>query len=138
MSSLPIEECPICWRSYSATLIPVTIVCGHSYCSDCSENLKKCTVCRRRLSHGYERATNYSLLSLVERLGTAARKETKDQQVQTDCAPKSFRRRNTQETQSQANIVPGDRQARSRSKQIVIKFNERDADLFRRMELKFK
>jgi len=56
----------------------LTLVCGHSFCADCSDNLKKCPLCRRRLSAGYPRVTNYSLLSLVDRMQTENKREQKD------------------------------------------------------------
>ena len=88
MNQLAAEECPVCWRSYSSSLVPVTIVCGHTFCPDCSSNLRKCHLCRRRLQSGYTPVTNYSLLSLVNRLEDA-KKETKDQEAQTEYIPKA-------------------------------------------------
>jgi hypothetical protein len=84
MNQVAAEECPICWRSYSSTLVPVTIVCGHTFCPQCSTDLRKCPLCRRRLQNGYTAVTNYSLLSLVNRMEQAGKKETKDQEVQTE------------------------------------------------------
>ena len=138
MNELSMEECPICWRSFSSTLVPVTIVCGHSFCSDCSENLKKCPMCRRRLSTGYQRVTNYSLLSLVERLGNTVRRETKDQEVQTDFLPTKLKKRNPQVSQVDENGVMIGNPTRVKSKQIVIKFNKEESGLFKGLEVKFK
>lgn len=78
-----VEECPVCWRSFGPEIIPTSLVCGHSMCVDCAETLKKCPLCRRRLSSNATRAPNYTLLSLIDRLGESKR-EMKDQQVQTD------------------------------------------------------
>ena len=132
------EECPICWRSFSSTLVPVTIVCGHSFCSDCSANLKKCPMCRRRLSTGYQRVTNYSLLSLVERLGNTVRKETKDQEVQTEFVPNKPRKRNPLPSQIEGNELLTSNSTRTKSKQIVIKFSKDNSGQFRGLEVKFK
>ncbi len=84
MNQVEVEECPVCWRAFSTELVPITIVCGHSFCQECSADLKKCPLCRRRLQIGYNRATNYSLLSLVNRIEQVGKKETKDQEVQTE------------------------------------------------------
>ena len=138
MNEVPMEECPICWRSFSSTLVPVTIVCGHSFCNDCSENLKKCPMCRRRLSTGYQRVTNYSLLSLVERLGNTVRKETKDQEVQTDIVQYRSRKKTIQSSQAEINGLMIDNPPRTKSKQIVIKFIKEDSGQFRGLEVKFK
>ena len=138
MNELPMEECPICWRSFSSTLVPVTIICGHSFCSDCSENLKKCPMCRRRLSTGYQRVTKYSLLSLVERLGNTVRKETKDQEIQTDNIINRQRKRNIQSSQVDENEIITSNPTRTKSKQIVIKFSKEDSGMFRGLEVKFK
>ena len=83
MSLHPNEDCPVCWRSFSTHLIPFTIPCGHSYCSDCSVGLTQCPLCRKRLVHGYARVRNFSLLSLLERINTH-KIESRDQQVQTE------------------------------------------------------
>ena len=95
MNQLLVEECSICWRSFSATLIPVSLICGHSLCQDCSLDLRKCPLCRRKLHTGYSRSTNYSLLSLVNRLEQAGPKEKKDQQVQTEKIYRPQRPRHT-------------------------------------------
>ena len=89
------EECPVCWRAFSVDNVPTTIVCGHCFCPDCSQNLKRCPICRKKLIAGYQRTTNYSLLSLISRLDRAGQRETKSQQIQTDyvLAPSTFRQR---------------------------------------------
>ena len=127
MSDAAVEDCPICWRSFSVSLVPVTIVCGHSFCSDCSDNLKKCPMCRRRLSAGYQRVTNYSLLSLVGRLEQNSRKETRDQQVQTEKLV-----RNPCRTQTIGSEGSG------KARPLIIKLNKMDTGLFKCLELKFK
>ena len=82
MNDCSVEECPVCWRSYSSTVVPMTISCGHSFCQECSENLKRCALCRRSVKAS-SRATNYSLLSLVSKL-EQDKKEMVDKQVETD------------------------------------------------------
>lgn len=81
MNECSIEECPVCWRSYSSIVIPMTMSCGHSFCEDCSDSLKKCALCRRSVKAS-SRSTNYSLLSLVTKL-ERDKKETADKQVET-------------------------------------------------------
>ena len=93
MSEVTVEECPICWRSFSITLVPVAIVCGHSFCHDCSNDLRKCPLCRKKLSSNYTRVTNYSLLSLVSRMESVGKKETRDQEIQTEQPKRNYVRR---------------------------------------------
>ena len=83
MNQIPEEECPICWRSFSSLLTPMTLVCGHSLCEECSEDLKKCPLCRRKIT-AQNRSTNYSMVSLLEKLDRVERKEFKDQTMQTE------------------------------------------------------
>ena len=84
MNDCSVEECPVCWRSYSSAVVPVTVSCGHSFCQECCENLKRCALCRRSVKAS-SRATNYSLLSLVSRL-EQDKKEMVDKQVETEGA----------------------------------------------------
>ena len=92
------ESCPVCWRSYSYEVVPISIVCGHSFCQDCSNNLKKCPLCRHRISSSAPRVTNYSLLSLVNRLDQSEVKEMKDQGVQTEKQPRLSKPKNLPNT----------------------------------------
>lgn len=82
MNQCSIEECPVCWRSYSSTVIPITISCGHSFCEECSVNLKRCALCRRS-AKASTRATNYWLMSLVSKL-EQEKKDMVDKQIETD------------------------------------------------------
>ena len=95
-------------------------------------------MCRRRLSTGYQRVTNYSLLSLVERLGNTVRKETKDQEVQTEFVPNRPRKRNPLPSQIEGNELLTSNSTRAKSKQIVIKFSKDNSGQFRGLEVKFK
>ena len=83
MAERPKEDCAVCWRSFSQSMPPYSIPCGHSYCHDCSTNLSRCPLCRKRLIHGYPRVKNFSLLSLIDRMAMA-KTELRDQQVQTE------------------------------------------------------
>lgn len=121
------EGCSVCWRSFSTQLIPLTLICGHSFCGDCSENLKKCPLCRRRLSVGYQRVTNYSLLSLVDRIGQENMKEKKDFEMQTDNVV-TVRRRVRED---QSSNLP-------KKKPLVVKVGQIGQGLFKSLELKFK
>ena len=78
------EDCPICYRDYSSIVLPVTTTCGHSLCKDCSTNLTRCPICRTRIPLRTRPVTNFSLLSLVDRLKTEPRKMTEDKEVQTE------------------------------------------------------
>ena len=121
------EGCPVCWRAFSSQLAPLTLVCGHSFCADCSDNLKKCPLCRRRLSAGYPRVTNYSLLSLVDRMQTENKREQRDQEVQTD-SQAAVRRR----------VREGDSASLQKQKPMVIKLGQLGQGMFKSLELKFK
>ena len=94
MNQVVAEECPICWRAFASTVVPVAIICGHSFCVECSKELRKCPICRRKLQNGYTSATNYSLLSLVNRMETMEKKDTKDQEVQTEKIKRQITPRN--------------------------------------------
>lgn len=83
MNESTIEECPVCWRSYSSSVVPVSITCGHSFCEECSDGLRNCPLCRVTLKKGYSRTKNYSLLSLVNKI-EQDKKEMKEQESQTD------------------------------------------------------
>lgn len=58
------------------------MVCGHSFCEECSTNLRRCALCRRSLKSS-SRVTNYSLLSLVSKLEQEKR-EMVDKQIETE------------------------------------------------------
>jgi len=90
MAQLEKEGCPVCWREYGLETIPTSIACGHSFCSDCLPSLRACPLCRKRITAGTQRTTNYSLLSLANRVNAVHHVETKDQEVQA--TPASRRR----------------------------------------------
>lgn len=83
MNGNSFEECPVCWRSFSSSIVPVAIICGHSYCEECSERLRSCPLCRIPLKKGYSKSTNFSLLSLVSKLEND-KKDMMNKEVQTD------------------------------------------------------
>jgi hypothetical protein len=84
MNELELEKCPICWRGFSSDqVIPICLPCGHSFCRDCSMSIRSCSLCRQRFSSTIQRKTNYSLLSLLDKVNKPDI-ETKDQQIQTD------------------------------------------------------
>lgn len=78
------EDCPVCWRTYSSDLLPVALICGHSLCQECSAALNKCPLCRKRLQTNVPRPTNYSLLSLLNKMNDTVRVETRDVEIQTE------------------------------------------------------
>ena len=102
MNQIPEEECPICWRSFSNNVSPMTLICGHSLCEDCSADLRNCPLCRRKLQSG-TRATNYSLVSLIDKLEAVEKKEFKDQEVQTEKQKRSYSARQSQSYRSEGN-----------------------------------
>ena len=78
------ESCPVCWRDFSSTLKPFSLICGHSYCYECLILLKKCPLCRTRVVQSTSRPTNYALLSLIEKADNIRPADTRDQYIQTD------------------------------------------------------
>ena len=86
MNQLPEEECPICMRSFSMSITPMTFPCGHSLCEECSEDMRKCPLCRKKFT-AQARSTNYSMVSLLEKIERLDKKEFKDQEVQTEKIP---------------------------------------------------
>ena len=92
MIQVDLETCPICWRTYQTeAVVPVCFPCGHSCCRDCSMEVRACSICRQRFSSSFQRRTNYSLLSMIDKL----EKNTRDHAAQ---------RTMTQETQTQTDI----------------------------------
>jgi hypothetical protein len=97
MSFVEKEGCPVCWREYGLDTVPTSVGCGHSFCADCVGQLRACPLCRKRITSTSQRTTNYSLLSLANRVNAMSHVETRDQEVQ---ATPSSRRRNNTVTQS--------------------------------------
>ena len=62
------ENCSVCFRSFSSTVVPLVTPCGHSFCAACSSMVRSCPLCRHRLSATAQCPTNVSLLSLIEKL----------------------------------------------------------------------
>ena len=94
MNQLEVESCPICWRTYQNELvIPVCFPCGHSCCRDCSLEVRSCSICRQRFSTSFQRRTNYSLLSMIEKVDQTIqeqrtnRPQTQEMQTQTETVP---------------------------------------------------
>ena len=78
------ESCSVCWRDFCQALKPFTLLCGHSYCSDCSQGLRHCPLCRKRVPTNMPKITNYSLLSLIEKNEQIKAPEQISMAVQTD------------------------------------------------------
>jgi hypothetical protein len=78
-----LEECSVCYRSYSSTVVPISLVCGHSFCAECSTGLRKCPLCRQTLNPRRTKPTNFTLLSLVSKLEND-KKEMVDKEIQTE------------------------------------------------------
>jgi len=95
-------------------------------------------MCRRRLLTGYQRVTNYSLLSQVHRLEQITKKETRDQEVQTDINVRKPRKK--KETIIQNSMIDNEigLPPVAKSKQMIIKFNKMEGGMFKSMEFKFK
>ena len=78
------ESCSVCWRDFGQALKPFTLLCGHSYCSDCSQGLRHCPLCRKRVPSNMPKITNYSLLSLIDKNEQVKAPEQINMAVQTD------------------------------------------------------
>ena len=78
------EECSVCYRAFSSQLIPFMLSCGHSFCDACSTLVRSCPLCRHRITAAHPKRTNYSLLSLLQKLETNRQIERAEQQTQTD------------------------------------------------------
>ena len=78
------ESCSVCWRDFSQVLKPFTLLCGHSYCSECSQGLRHCPLCRKRVPANMPKITNYSLLYLIEKNDQVKAPEQVSMAVQTD------------------------------------------------------
>ena len=88
------EDCPVCWRGFGTEVVPFSIPCGHSFCSECAGGLRHCPLCRKKLVSGYPRSKNYSLLSLLDRVNQVKPiVETRDQETQTSTRKPSSRPR---------------------------------------------
>ena len=132
MSLHPNEDCPVCWRSFSTQLTPYTIPCGHSYCSDCSQGLSQCPLCRKRLIHGYPRVKNFSLLSLLDRLNNHTHKtECRHQEVQTEHTLIARKAK-----KPPLSLDPA--AAEMLAKPLLLKFHKDSLGNIKRFEVKFK
>ena len=78
------EECSVCYRGFSTTLVPFLLVCGHSFCDACSSMVRCCPLCRHQVPLNHVKRTNYSLLSLLEKLERRPNIDRSEQQTQTD------------------------------------------------------
>src|SRR3990167_6163292 len=87
MSTQLTESCPVCWREYSASVVPFAGPCGHSICNECSEGVRVCPLCRKKLPSNSQRTPNYSLLSLVTKLSEIPAPQMRDQAAQTEHRP---------------------------------------------------
>lgn len=80
---MDLETCPICWRAFSPTVVPICLVCGHSCCSDCLASIRSCSLCRHKIAPSFPRKPNYSLMAMIDKLSTT-RLLHNSQTTQTD------------------------------------------------------
>ena len=78
------EACSVCWRNFTTVIVPLVLHCGHSFCQECSAMVRSCPLCRQRVPNNQSRRTNYSLLSLIEKLERNQPREMTNQQTQTE------------------------------------------------------
>lgn len=99
------EACAICWRDFCEEVVPVMTSCGHTYCRDCSTNMRRCALCRKKLPSSYQWPANFALMSLLDKITSNARNQAtqmSSKEVQTDViAPRRTSR--SRRTLSEAN-----------------------------------
>ena len=78
------EACSVCWRNFSTALIPTVLICGHSFCGECAGLVRACPLCRQRVPTNMPRRTNYSLLSLLEKMERYRATERTHRETQTE------------------------------------------------------
>ena len=84
---MDLESCPICWRPFSAAVVPVCLSCGHSCCQDCLSSIRSCSLCRAKISGAFPKKPNYSLLTVLDKVSTLTKPEQATQQTQTESEP---------------------------------------------------
>lgn len=82
MSNVQKEECPICYSEYCNSIVPVSIGCGHTVCDKCSELIRSCPICRKKIPRNCERPRNFALLSQLDKIDNNVVRETRDCEVQ--------------------------------------------------------
>lgn len=125
MTQVQKENCPICWRDFTAQTEPLIISCGHSYCSDCVASItNRCPVCRCRVQVSFKVVKNFSLMSQLDKIdkyfakdGEPAMQEEpipeeppqdvveEDQPVVVLTQPKPRRKTNIIKTQSKSTTI---------------------------------
>lgn len=132
-----VEECPVCFRAFSTAVVPTNIVCGHCFCAECASDLRRCPMCRKKLIPGYQKSTNYTLLSVLERMRVIERRETRSQEVQTDyvLTPSTFKARRIRSEPQTTQTNP---QTVSLSDQLVLRFGRCPAGSINRLEVRLK
>ena len=78
------EACPICWRPFAATAVPICLACGHSCCSDCLGSIRSCPLCRLKIAPSFPKKPNYSLLAIIDKAAAVALTSISHQTTQTD------------------------------------------------------
>ena len=76
------EPCAVCYRNFSAQIVPMVLACGHSFCGDCVRLVTTCPMCRKRLTNNNRAKTNFSMLSLLEKMERAAERAPEERPVQ--------------------------------------------------------
>ena len=133
LSQLEKESCAVCWRDLSSIVKPSLLPCGHTYCIECTESLRTCPLCRRKIPANYRIPTNYSLLSLIEKNEAKHNPETRAQETQTEYhEPAQLVTAPVQHIIQQ----PASRRNKTTSKQgIRFKFARSDAGVLEGMEI---
>ncbi|OMJ79884.1 hypothetical protein SteCoe_19968 [Stentor coeruleus] len=100
-------ECPICMELYSKNRVPCTITCGHTFCKECTIQIKKgnkFTCPLDKTTHSLTQInTNYDMLNMIEQAGstlTTLKKEKQKEKEEREKLLKQF-----EEEKKKAEIV---------------------------------
>ena len=94
------EGCSVCYRNFGSNLVPMVLLCGHSFCAQCSEMVRSCPLCRQRIPNSFQRPTNFALLSLLEKVERTTTHESAQQPVQIEEPANNPSRRTRETTQT--------------------------------------
>ena len=120
---MELESCPVCWRDYSIETVPVCLSCGHSCCRECSIELRSCSLCRHKISNTFQRRTNFSLLSMIEKVAIKKDVQKTDQNTQTEPQMVQPEQRRTRQQQQTSSMMDGKTmEVRIRKSGIMLQF----------------
>lgn len=142
------EGCCVCWLPFSNDTIPVVLLpCCHSTCEGCFPALRRCPICRAKLTRGRAAARNWALISAIERINSQVdlqtapiqRPETKDVQMQTEndvfVRPRRVR---PSEITTEPVVTAGQPSSRRKHQDLRIRLSRDQSGTITSFELRFK